>query len=165
MNVNPKIKSNINKKGWKKTVQAKVKAQGIYNHAFFTVVIFSLIFFMLFISPVLAQDIGDYDVERYCQKLSYMTGQMDEKTLETCHEEEYDARDALYAMDIDQTVIDHCMEVTNISQASQLGKSYTLLKVCVDQEIENIARYEAMQRGEEYKPERKKGLFDFSFLK
>ena len=120
---------------------------------------------MVWSSASFAQDLGDYDVEHYCLKIGQLTGKTDDKTMQTCHDEEYDARDDLYAMDIDQNIIDHCMQATDISQAAFLGKSYTLLKVCVDQEVENIARYEAMQRGEEYKPAKKKGLFDFSFLK
>lgn len=111
----------------------------------------------MFISTAQASDKSDLIV--YCKQITALTGNTDPRVLQTCMREELEARASLQQQQIPQTILDHCDEVASIGQMNTLGDSHTLIKMCVDQELENMARYEALRTGQPM-PEKKSAFME-----
>lgn len=109
------------------------------------------------VSKANASDKSDLIV--YCKQITSLTGNTDPQVIQTCIKEEMEARAALEQQDIPQSILDHCDEVASIGQMNTLGDSHTLVKMCVDQELENMARYEALRTGQPM-PEKKSAFME-----
>lgn len=87
----------------------------------------------------------DYDIESYCQKIMLFSPDQDPAIYKNCLMEERLAKKDIEVSDVGEETMGHCLDVSQASQVVGLGASYTLLKSCIDQEIEAIERYEARQ--------------------
>lgn len=83
-----------------------------------------------------------YDTKAYCTKIVTYSEGKNPSLIRQCMEEEAAAKDELSKVVVDDAIMAHCLEVADTSQILKMGGSYTILKTCVDNEAETIARYQ-----------------------